>query len=128
MVSPCFSAEQAPTATASWPWQRCVDARTRLRLKRFITSFSNSRISIMRRSMPSRDSRSRSHHCSLLTLVPPTSEHLVWHVATVDANRLGNHVACVLPRHELDGLRHLGGGRMPADRRHALTLAPDAAV
>jgi hypothetical protein len=43
------SGAHAPTATASWPMHRCVDPRTRLRLKRRWISSSNRRISIIRR-------------------------------------------------------------------------------
>src|SRR5690242_2298414 len=73
IVSPSTSALQAPTATASCPWHRCVDPRTRLRAKRRITSSSNARISSMRRcrSRSSSAVSSRSSSAIAARLRPP---------------------------------------------------------
>src|SRR5689334_9800900 len=64
MVSPSSSAEHAPTDTPSCPWQRWVEARTRLRVNSFITSSSKSRISTIRWSMASSSSGSSPSHRS----------------------------------------------------------------
>src|SRR6266540_113371 len=63
IVSPTRSAEHAPTETASCPWQRWVLPRTRLSIKRRITSSSKTRISSIRRWRTRRTVRSHGYWC-----------------------------------------------------------------